>query len=442
MDNDDLEEDAPSELSLKVADMLMEDFSKTHNIPTKSYKDDVNYETLPYEFSVKITPKDNSLQVVNLIADDFLPSRRALDTSLEVSSILMDEEKEGFLPDVTGEYTHSADEHSFEHLDELSANMTKDQLYMTHDNAIDYSVSAIKNESDVSYLGNNLESRTFSSGLQSDFEIRDMSANDGDVLERICNSKREHIIRQKGIVMESKLRETIYSIPTPRGFLSAINSKIAVGQNALIAEIKKASPSRGVIRADFEPAMIAKSYEAGGATCISVLTDTPYFQGRDEYLNMVRRASGLPLLRKDFILDVYQVVESRALGADCILLIMAALNDEEAIRLEEEAIALGLDVLAEVHNEEELERALKLKTMLIGINNRDLKTLRIDLATTERLAPMVPFPRVVICESGIYSYEDIQRMNNSQVKTFLVGESLMVQDDIKLATERLLGNAF
>jgi indole-3-glycerol phosphate synthase len=170
------------------------------------------------------------------------------------------------------------------------------------------------------------------------------------------------------------------------------------------------------------------------------LTDIPYFQGKDEYINVVKRMSSLPVLRKDFILDPYQVVESRALGADCILLIMAALSDEQAIMLEEQAVQLGLDVLVEVHNEQELFRALKLKTKLIGINNRDLKTLKIDIATTEILAPLVPSDRIVVCESGIYSPEDIERINDSKVRAFLVGESLMVQQDVKAATMKLLGN--
>ncbi len=214
-------------------------------------------------------------------------------------------------------------------------------------------------ESDTPYQDNSLESRAFSSGLQNEIVVTRIPTGSNNVLDEICNAKREHIERQKNLISESKLREHIYLIEHARGFLTSINAKIAVGQNALISEIKKASPSRGVIRADFEPGMIAKAYEAGGATCISVLTDTPYFQGRDEYIDIVKRASSLPILRKDFILDSYQVLESRALGADCILLIMAALNDEEAIRLEEEAIALGLDVLAEIHNEEELRRAFE-----------------------------------------------------------------------------------
>jgi indole-3-glycerol phosphate synthase len=380
MTNDDLEnENQPSALSIQVAEMLMEDFSKTH-----THKDDINDETLPYEFSVNIPVKQNSASLTQVI----------------------------------DEYVHTADEFA----------ATAESPY---DPASDYPKSL-----------DFPQSRVFSSKLQDEIIVTRIPSGSNNVLEEICNAKREHIAEQKAAISESKLREHIYLIEHPRGFLSAINAKIAVGQNALISEIKKASPSRGVIREDFEPGMIAKAYEAGGATCISVLTDKPYFQGKDEYIDVVKRSSSLPVLRKDFILDVYQVVESRALGADCILLIMAALGDEEAIMLEEEAIALGLDVLAEVHNEEELQRALKLKTMLIGINNRDLKTLKIDLANTERLAALIPFPRVVICESGIYSHEDIRRMNNSNVHTFLVGESLMVQDDIKGATELLLGNAF
>ncbi len=273
-----------------------------------------------------------------------------------------------------------------------------------------------------------------------DVEIYSILKQSGSILEKICADKRVHIANKKAHFTEKKLLEKIQTAPVPRGFLKAIKGRIENGENALIAEVKKASPSKGVIRNNFEPAKIATDYEEGGATCISVLTDVPYFQGSDEYLKIIRHASRLPVLRKDFILDVYQVLESRALGADCILLIMSILTLDEAILLEQKAISLGMDVLVEVHNEMELQKALKLKSDLIGINNRDLKNFTIDLAVTERLAPMIPQNKIVVCESGINGFADIVRINNVGVKTFLVGDALMSQDDVKLATQGLLGN--
>lgn len=260
-----------------------------------------------------------------------------------------------------------------------------------------------------------------------------------NTLDNICADKREHIATRKQEVSEVRLRELAALQSPPRGFHARLAEKAARKETALICEIKKASPSKGLIRADFDPQRLAVSYAAGGATCLSVLTDVPYFQGDDINLPLARNTCSLPVLRKDFMLDTYQITEARALGADCILLIMAALSDALARELEDAAHALGMDALVEVHDEEELERALKgLSSRLIGVNNRSLKTLDVDLATSERLAASLPPGYTRVCESGIASPADIARMRSKGYYCFLVGESLMRQPNIEAATQSLL----
>ena len=263
-----------------------------------------------------------------------------------------------------------------------------------------------------------------------------------DALSRICADTRVETARRKAAISAEALDRQIAAAEKPRDFAFSLIEGIARFGSGLIAEIKKASPSGGLIRPDFDPPALARAYQAGGASCLSVLTDGPYFQGSAEHLIAVRQAVDLPVLRKDFMLDPWQIRESRAMGADCILLILAALTDAEATELEQEAIRLGMDVLAEVHDRPELERALKLKTKLIGVNNRNLKTLQTDLATTEELSSMLPPDRLLIAESGIRTTADIVRLQAVGARRFLVGESLMRQDDVAVATRRLLGCPF
>jgi indole-3-glycerol phosphate synthase len=262
-----------------------------------------------------------------------------------------------------------------------------------------------------------------------------------DTLAPILIAKRKLIAERRAQVPEEKLRTLASEAGPARGFAMALAARAASGRFALVTEIKKASPSAGLIRSDFDPARLALAYERGGAACLSVLTDQPFFQGSEEDLALARSAVTLPVLRKDFMIDPYQIWESRAIGADCVLLIIAVLTDDEARFLEETAIAAGLDVLVEIHDVVELQRALRLKTPLVGINNRNLKTLKTDFAVTEVLAKKMPKDRFVVSESGLKTRDDLRRMADAGARAFLVGESLMRDTDIEAATRALAGPA-
>lgn len=258
-----------------------------------------------------------------------------------------------------------------------------------------------------------------------------------DVLAKICADKRDHVdakMRQRSLDdLKVLLEENRVSI----SFIGSLIERKKEGV-ALIAEVKKASPSKGIIREDFDPVSIARIYEAGGAACLSVLTDEPYFQGHDDYFTAIRAAVSLPMLRKDFMIDSYQIYESRVLGADCILLIMACLSDAQASEFYDLATSLGMDVLVEVHNEEELARALALKPMMVGVNNRNLKTLEVDLQTGLDLADMIPNDILKVAESGIHQNDDIKCFQQAGYAAFLVGESLIREHDIRKAVQELL----
>ncbi len=256
-----------------------------------------------------------------------------------------------------------------------------------------------------------------------------MSSDTPTILKKILARKQQEIVERSNFRPMAQLLEQIASASAPRGFATALEAKLAVGQSAVIAEIKKASPSKGVIREDFDPAAIAKSYAKGGAACLSVLTDVDFFQGADRYLTMARAACDLPVIRKDFIVDPYQIYEARAMGADCILLIVSALNEEQLYQLHEVAITMGMDVLIEVHDVAELNTALKLDNPMVGINNRNLHSFDVSLDNTFQLLEHIPKGKIVITESGIHHRDDVVAMRENNVNAFLVGEAFMRSDE-------------
>ena len=256
-----------------------------------------------------------------------------------------------------------------------------------------------------------------------------MSPDTPTILKNILARKREEISERSAVMSADQLLEKALSASAPRGFAAAMAAKIAAGESAVIAEIKKASPSKGVIREDFDPAAIAKSYADGGAACLSILTDVDFFQGADEYLQQAREACNLPVIRKDFVIDKYQIYEARAMGADCILLIVSALAEDQLNHLHEVAISLGMDVLIEVHDAAELAIALKRDNPMVGINNRNLHSFEVSLENTYQLLEQIPANKIVITESGIHSRDDVAAMRKQNVHAFLVGEAFMRSEE-------------
>ncbi|MET0247128.1 MAG: indole-3-glycerol phosphate synthase TrpC [Sphingomonas sp.] len=260
-----------------------------------------------------------------------------------------------------------------------------------------------------------------------------------DMLDRILEKKREEVAARKAATSVARLGELALAQTPPRGFRAALDAKVAAGGYGLIAEVKKASPSKGLIRPDFDPPAHARAYQAGGAACLSVLTDAPWFQGHEEYLVAARAAVTIPVIRKDFMVDPWQVIESRSIGADAILIIVSALDDGPMAEIEATAIELGMDALVEVHGPEELERALKLRSRLIGVNNRNLKDFSVSFERTYELVGRAPADCTFVAESGLTSRADLDAMAEHDVRCFLIGEALMRQDDVEAATRALVG---